>query len=531
VVRAAAVIGHEAPVWLLESVIGRALEPGVLRQLARSDFLLAQPGGVLRFTHGLTRDVIYSMVAAEDRRALHGAIAAEDRRALHGAIASRIAERHGPEGERECCELLAAHFAGATVWDAAARFAEMSGKKAEIASVLDRARFHYGAALKHMAELEDSPARYQRWMKICRRYAFACVYDAAKDQLPTFELAVARARARGDRLQTCEANFWLGYVLHALGLSGRAIARLEEAACEARALGQEELCLQIAASLGQAYSSASRHDRSSDLPGQTIEVKRRYRKPGKPAVSLAYSLACMASIYGDQGRFRDAYALTDEALDGIAGTGHEVESSVLLWKSGVLLWQGRWEEAREAAAQARRVGERVKSLFPHGRGAAHEAYAGWRLGPQDDLVERLRSATGWLESGRKQLFISLSYRWLAEVMAARGAWDEMRGHAARALTCGRRSDLLGGAMAMRALARAAAEGRMAHGPGPYLARAMRNAPHEVAETRLLEARLLCGAAGRGHGERLLDLAEAAFEEMEMPAKVAETRQARAVIAA
>jgi hypothetical protein len=63
-VRAAAVIGHEAPVWLLESVIGRALEPGVLRQLARSDFLLAQPGGVLRFTHGLTRDVIYSMVAS-----------------------------------------------------------------------------------------------------------------------------------------------------------------------------------------------------------------------------------------------------------------------------------------------------------------------------------------------------------------------------------------------------------------------------------------------------------------------------------
>jgi hypothetical protein len=80
-VRAAAVIGHEAPVWLLASVIGRALERGVLRRLARSDFLLAQPGGVLRFTHGLTRDVIYSMVAAEDRRA------------LHGAIASRIAAR------------------------------------------------------------------------------------------------------------------------------------------------------------------------------------------------------------------------------------------------------------------------------------------------------------------------------------------------------------------------------------------------------------------------------------------------------
>lgn len=522
ILRVASVIGYETPIGLLEAAAGRTLDPDLLQQLADSDFLLPDAtGATLRFRHGVARDVIYSIVAAEDRRRLHGAVAHE------------IAERFGPEAENECCELLACHFAGSAAWAQAARFAEMAGKKAEKASVLDRAQGHFRAALRYLAELEDTPETYGRWMKVCRRLMFACVYDPATSQLPIFRDAVARARARGDRLHACEAMFWIGYVEYALGLSGPAIAHFEAAAAEAVALDQTELGSQIFASLGQAYASASRYDKSGDLLEKTVEVKRRFRKPGKPAVSLGYALACLASTLGDTGRFSEALDCIDEALSGVAGAQHEVESSVLCWKSGVLLWQGRWQEAKTASAAARAVGERVKSIYLQGRGASAEAFADCRLGGGDVSAARLADTTGWLEHADKRLFISLNYGWLAEVSAERGDWAGMRRYAARALLCGRYEDLLGGAMAARALTRAAAQGRMRQGTAHYLAlakrfAALRGAPHEVAANQLLEAELL--GVGSPDGARLLDMAQRAFEGMDMRWHADQVDAARRVLA-
>lgn len=518
VLRVASVIGYETPLWLLEAAAGKALDADLLQQSADSDFLLADAGGgALRFRHGVARDVIYSTVAAEERRS------------LHGAVARQIADRFGPSAENECCELLSCHFAGSTAWEDAARFAEMAGKKAEKASTLDRAQAHYRAALRYLEELEDTPETYRRWMNLCRRYAYACVYDPAKSQLPVFADAVARARARGDRLQACEAMFWTGYVEYALGLSGPAIAHLEAAGAEAAALDQPELGSQIHASIGQAYAAASRYDKSLTLLERTVDIKRRFRKPGKPAVSLGYSLACLASTLGDLGRFSQAQECIDEALWGVAGARHEVESSVLLWKSGILLWQGRWEDARDAAASARAIGERVKSIYLQGTGAAQEAFAQCRLGGGDVAVARLAHTTGWLESADKRLFISLNFGRLADVMAARGDWAGMRRYAARALACGRDHDLLGGAMAARALARAAAQGAMRKPPEHYLAlarrnAALRNAPHEVAANQLLEAQLL--GPGTPDGARLLDEAQRAFDRMDMRWHVRQVEDAR-----
>jgi class 3 adenylate cyclase/tetratricopeptide (TPR) repeat protein len=521
ILRVASVIGYETPVWLLEAAAGKVLNADLLQQSADSDFLLADAtSGALRFRHGVARDVIYSTVAAEDRRSLHGNVARE------------IADRFGPLAENECCELLTFHFAGSTAWEDAARFAEMAGKKAEKASTLDRAQAHYSAALRYLAELEDTPETYRRWMNVCRRYAYACVYDPAKSQLPVFADAIARARERGDRQQACEATFWMGYVEYALGLSGPAIAHLEAAGTEAAALGQQELGSQIFASIGQAYAAASRYDKALVLLEKTVEVKRQFRKPGKPAVSLGYSLACLASTLGDLGRFAQAQECIDEALWGVAGARHEVESSVLLWKSGILLWQGRWEEARATAAAARTIGERVKSIYLQGTGAAQEAFAQCRLGGDEITVARLVNTTGWLESADKRLFISLNYGRLADVMAARGDWAGLRRYGARALACGRNEDLLGGAMAARALARAAAQGQMRKGPEHYLALAQRNAarrgaPHEVAANQLLEAQLL--GTGTPAGARLLDLAQRGFEGMDMPWHAHQVEDARRLV--
>ncbi|MGZ7230908.1 hypothetical protein ACXWOM_10640, partial [Streptococcus pyogenes] len=74
-------------------------------------------------------------------------------------------------------------------------------------------------------------------------------------------------------------------------------------------------------------------------------------------------LCCRAYVLGDQGQFEQAHALFAEALAPFNGSGHALEASMQVWRSAVLLWQGRWAEAREAAAVAHRVGAQVRSMF------------------------------------------------------------------------------------------------------------------------------------------------------------------------
>ncbi len=496
VLAAAAVLGTQAPAWQVRRLMALADDDAALETLAREDLLYLEPAApgdagadaeiateaqavvdttraTLRFKHGLTRDAVYESLALEDRRELHRA-------------AARLLHDTAPAGDaRAVCEPLALHSAGAADAEAAARWAEMAGDKALAASALDRARAQYRAALHWLDRQPDTPERYQRWRAVVRRLGLACVFDPARADLPLLQRAVHEAEARHDAGGGAFATYWLAYLHYALGDGRQAVTLLERAALLARAADDRGLPLQVAATLGQALAASAQHARAEALlaPARAWAAAPR---TGKPLPSgVAYSLACLASLLGDQGRDAEADAVFDEALAAVPEPGHEVEGSVRCWRAGVRLWQARPAAALADAQAAQRVAERVGSLYLYGMGRALAARASWCLGGGEAALNDLAQAAAWLRGHDKNLFASLHAGWLAEALAGLGRRAPARHEAARALWRTRQDDWLGAAMAARALARLAVAEQRPQAARRHLAlaeraAARRGSPHEQA---------------------------------------------------
>jgi class 3 adenylate cyclase/tetratricopeptide (TPR) repeat protein len=488
VVHCAAVIGTVVPAWLLHRLIGVDAEHPLIQRLAEQDLLF--PGdypGTLRFKHGITRDVIY------------GAVGMHQRRALHLAVARAIVEQRAAGASEDASEMLAYHYGAAGMACEAAEFAELAGDKAVAASALDRAKEQYRAALAALDLLPASAERDLRWNAVAERLGLACVFDPAREDVAIFERAVSLATGRREQGAIARAHYWLGYIHYALGESGPAIRHCETALAAARLFGADPLVVQISATLGQVRAAVCDYDAALALLDEAIFIKRSHRSGTRPAVGLAYTLACKGSILGDRGHFTPAHLCFDEALDAVRGAGHQVEGSVLCWRAAVHLWQGRWSQARDDAWEARRIAERVKSLYVFAMSYGLGAYAEWTLEQDPDSLRRLADATSWLEQRDKGLFISLNYGWLAEGMASAGRFREARSYAARALHRARKKDRIGEAVAYRALARLALDGRARLPAEHYLERALqaalaRTSQRERALTRLSQADV---AAARG----------------------------------
>lgn len=521
-VQMAAVIGNVIPAWLLEALSGYGAGHPIFQALSDQDLILpGEKAGTLRFKHGIARDVIYDSVGLRQRRALHLQIA-------------EVLRRQGAAGaEEEFYESLAYHYAASGEATEAADYAQLAGDKAVAAAALDRAQLQYRAVLAALDQLEPTDERYRRRMNVSQKLAEVAVFDPSREQLAVLQRAIDLAAARDDQPAIAAAEYWMGFVAYALGEAAEAVRHFERALAGARQLGDQALALSAQVSLGQVSASACRYDEALRL--MEAVTQRRAAQPSRgPAVGYAYSLACKGSVLGDQGRFAEAHDCFEDAIAAIRGAGHQVEGSVLCWRSGVWLWQGRWEEARQTAAEARRIAERVKSLYLYTMSLSLGAYASWMQRADPGLVQTMVDSTSWLASRDRGLFISLNYGWLADALATSGRWADSRIHAARALRRGRRGDRIGQAMAYRALARGAAAGEGSRPASHYLDLAMKTAhlrgsPHEVAVTQLCDAQIRLGRGELAPARSLLDEAAGAFEALQMPWHLAEATRLRRTV--
>lgn len=524
-VRTAAVIGNVIPAWLLERITGCAEDHPMIAELAQQDLIFpGEVAGTLRFKHGITRDAIYAGVGLHRRRSMHLQIA-ESLRLEAGAAA-----------DQEMAETLAYHYSMGGEPAAAARFAEIAGDKAMAASALDRAQVQYRAALAALDRLPFSEENDGRWSAIAQRLGTAYVFDPARDQLEVLQRAVERATARNERPAIGRAEYWLGYINYALGEARAAIPHCERALAATGDSPVDPLSVEIRALLGQARAATGDYPRALELLGEAIAIKGGHRTGVRRAAGLAYSLACKASVLGDRGEFDAAYACFEEALDAIRDTQHEVEGSILCWRSAVHLWQGHWQEARRDAVAAQRVAERTKTLYIFGMSRALAAYANWVVTRSPEQLRLLMDATSWLETRDKGLFTSLNYGWLAEALVASARFDEARRHAARALQRARKLDRLGEPMAYRALALASAMGHGRRSAPHYLSRAAtaadaRGSAHEAAVNQLRSAEIELTWGDRERGLALLDQAAAAFEAMAMASHLQQAARLRNQFAA
>ncbi|MDH5539229.1 MAG: AAA family ATPase, partial [Rhizobacter sp.] len=478
VARVAAVIGNVVPTWLLERLTGRRPDDEIVLGLAQHDFVFpGESAQTLRFKHGITRDVIYASLGLHQRRA------------MHLRIAEALQQHAGAGRQDEALESLAYHFGAGGRAEEATHYAEQAGDKAVAASALDRAKTQYRAALSALDKLEPSTRYYQRWAAISQKLGLVCVFDASRADLPVFRRAVSLAQESDDQRALARAQYWLGYINYSLGESRAAIHHCEHARQAAQDARDNPLVVQIVATLGQARTAAADYDRALALLDEAIVVKRQHRSGAKPAVGLAYSLVCQAWILGDRGQFAPAHDCLDEALDAVLGVTHEIGASVHGWRSAILLWQGRWAAAQQAAEDSTRIAEQTHSFFQYCMGRAMAAYAGWMAQRQPEALQALIDATTWLAPLEGGLFVSLNHGWLAEALVSSGRDAEARHHAAMALQRARKRDLIGVAMAYRALAQLAARHNDAARVQHYLDQATRTAdlrqsPHEAAVNQL-----------------------------------------------
>ncbi len=507
----AAVIGSTVPVWLLSEVGACTDDDPVLQSLAGKDLLYpSERPGVLRFKHGITRDVIYESVGLHERQALHRRIAL----ALH---------RRGLAGEQEeAYEALAYHYRAGNQPQEAAHYAELAGDKAVAASALDRAKRQYRAALDALDQLPTSVEVVQRWVAIAQRLGLACVFDASRDELAVFRRGVVLADGVGDLATMARARYWLGYVSYALGDARAAVGQCEEALRLLERVNDPPLAVQVHATLGQARAASADYPGALALLDEAIEVKRRHRSGRRPAVGLAYSLACAGYVLGDLGRFVEAHARFDEALAAVdGGLHHEVGASIRGWQAAVHLWQGHWEEAHRIAAQAYRIGEQVRSLFSFAMSRAAGAYGHWMLEGTPEALQTLQEATLWLAARQGGLFHSLNHGWLSDALGQAGDRQGMRRHAACALVRQRQHDLIGSAMAWRALARDGSVRGDTERAVHCLSQAQRVAEargsaHERAVNHLAAAQIALRAGRTTAARPALNAALTAFDTLAMP---------------
>lgn len=528
--RTAAVIGNVIPAWLLERLTGCGERDPAVLALAEQDFVFPdRRAGFLRFKHGITRDVVYESIGWHERQSMHRHVAAE----LRSQIDST------PRQPTD--ELLAYHGGAAGQWEEAVFHAERAGDQALASSALDRAKKQYRAALVALEHQPASAALDAHWVSIAQRFGLACVFDASRADLRVLQHAAKLALAGGDAAQIARAEYWLGYVSYALGDAKAGLRHCEHGLLAAEQAGDAALGAQLRGTRGQILAAAADYPAALRLLDEALGFQRPKHAStgtgtlaslGRPAIGRTYSLACKAYVLGDQGNFLAAHEAFDEALSYVRGSNLPVEASVQGWRAAVLLWQGRWAEARQSADEAHRIGGRVRSLFTFSMGHAAGAYGAWMDERSDGAAAALLDAIAWLAPRGGGLFSSFNHGWLAEVLADQGDWVGARQQIAKALMRSRQRDWIGVAMAYRAAAKLALADSKPQQIKRYLAAAegvaaLRGSAHESALNQLCAAEMAI-ALGQP-AQALLDQASASFERLDMAWHLRRTQQLRAQI--
>jgi class 3 adenylate cyclase/tetratricopeptide (TPR) repeat protein len=439
----ASVLGNECPAWLLDALSDDPETEAVLQTLIDSGFLYeAETAGTLRFKHGIAREVVYDSVRVRERRQ------------LHAEVARTIVARFEGLALVDQYEVLASHYAGAQDFSQALEFAELAGDKAAASSALDRARAQYAAALAHVERLSDHETHTKRWLSLIPKWASACVFSPAREQLLVLQRALELSERVGDYDSLCQAEYWIGWLYYALGNQHEAVSHLNRALEFAERAHNEPLVAQLLSNLGQSHAAAGNYGEALDCLERGIEMKRRRgnrsRKGGLP-VGFAYALGCRALVHGDRGDFSAAYVQVQEALELVRETGHAVEGSLLCLLGMIQLWQGRWQDALHTAARGRATAERVNGPYVLAICQTVSGYARWVLERSPAALDELERAIAWLERREIGLYLGFGYAHLAHALFSAGALERARDYASRAVARAQTGDPLGEALGERVL--------------------------------------------------------------------------------
>lgn len=522
IVRAAAVLGGDFSLSLLQRLTAELDPPVTAEELKRSDVVYCSDiYGTFRFRHGINREVVYESIRLGERRQLH-------------ASAVRVLEENrAAPGWVEPLEALAHHCAGAQSYDSAAGYAERAGDKARATSSLDRARKHYRAALDALDQLDPSRQQRERWVTVAAKLATACLYRPSREAFAWLERMRSYAEALEDARAVARADYWTGWFQYAYGEQDLAMRHYHRALERARGLDDGPLEAQLLLNLGQSLAAAGEHAQANAHFERAIELRKvgGSRAAGN-RYGLAYALSTRAMLCGQLGDFEQAYASLHESLRLVEATGHPTHAACLGALCLVQLLQADFSGCLETSVPTRAAAARVGGHFIFAQNQVIAGYARWlQAGSRAGLSEMLHGCQ-WLE--RRQLFVfgSFTLAHAADALLRAGDAAAAVRYAERALERGVHLDTAGEALAYRTLAGVYSQGGAVDRARSSLQAAFdcairQGSRRELALTQLCAAEL--SLEFRPAADALAE-ASASFAEMRMPFYQQRAANALALIA-
>ena len=504
-----AVIGHRAPAWLLDALLGQRLAPERLAQLQAADFLFAdESGGLYRFKHGLTRDAVYASIGLGERRSLHGDVL--------------LALEAGAEGREGLLDALAYHAVAAGNADKGLPYAIEAGDAALAMGALDRAQAHYRAGFDLAQAIGDETTRRAWVWSFLNKYGLACIVDPAPDQLPMLERAQALLQTNGSPREAMRSAYWLGSIAYGVGMGKRSVRHLRAALSHAETCGTAQDVRLIATKLAHSLFASGHHTEAiAQFEALLPDLRHISRRNDRELA--AYAHACFAFLNSERGDYARADRLFVEADALLADPDSAMNASVHLYRAAALVTQGAWDQVIWTTNAVLAVSQRSRARMQDRTSRAQAAYARWQMSRDQEAVEALeRAASLFLVPGNSLQHASMVFGWMVDVMAAQNDADKARLYMAeivRRIRVG--GDRLGEAMAWRALSRMAQAQDDAARADRMLGFARRSAfvrlsRREAAHNLVCEAHLRRARGQGGEADQLLTTAAEEFATMGMP---------------
>ena len=415
------VIGRGFSSKLLRDVAGLEDAPlqAALETLADADIVLVEglpPQSDYRFKHALIQDAAYENLLRSRRQVLHRRVAETLRdRFAHNAAAEP--------------EVLAHHFAQATMTDAAIEWWGKAGDKALRRSAFQEATAHLGKAIEMADRATDAApanaAKRSERLKLQTSYGRALMWSKGYASEET-KAAFGRARElAGSATDPSErlANYygqWTGHLVRAELNSALEIATafLHDAENAGRstetalALRYQGLTLLYLGDLLGARKCLEDALRSSD-PERDRDVKLRF-----DVDTGIVAKAHLAKAYWLLGRVDEAAELANEATAGARAIAHvPTLTNVEYFSANLQILRG------DAEAVLRIAGPLLELTQQHGLSAyvavatMCSTWARARLGKPDEGVAEFREAIAAFASGGNRFYLPFYQGLLAEIEA------------------------------------------------------------------------------------------------------------------
>ena len=329
--QAAAVVGRDVPVPLLEAVVemrGDELRQA-LRDLQAAEFLYEVrlfPDLVYTFKHALTHDVAYGGVLQERRRALHVAIV----EAIEQLHAGRLAEQ---------VERLADHAVRGRALDKAVPYLHQAGTRAAARSAVREAIrfFEQALAILHaMPETRESLAQALA-IQVELGPALMAVRGPASVEV---EAAYLRARQLAERVGDPSRRFaalWgLWFCNYTRARYAAALDAGRELLAAAEAGGDSGMVLEAHHALGPTFLASGQARATLPHMERGIAIYQRDHHASQaslygghdPGVCCRYQLAMALMVLGETDR---ALALLGDALRLADELAHPLTTTLTLW--------------------------------------------------------------------------------------------------------------------------------------------------------------------------------------------------------